>query len=294
MGDAAASSSQPAQAAAAASASSSAASRSLLSALQASLAPLLSSPRLPRGALRLHALFSAPRPALELFPFAHVGGSGSAGVGAPLEARVEHVFCTAAWSDEEEDELAEEAQPSGESQAASLASQATTSDVGSASTTAAGPGGRTSRLIYALECFLYTIPSTHAAILYVSKLDSSGWAPAVVPAAVVPFLPSASEGGSAAGCSLVRAITIGFLRHFASLEHWASAPTPVEHCSIHVLARAQPAYLFPSSPDNPSKHVLSDGKLIAWWRGVLSDVAKEQSNAEGRNFYIVPGYDERM
>ncbi|CEH14892.1 HISTONE ACETYLTRANSFERASE RTT109 [Ceraceosorus bombacis] len=183
-----------------------------------------------RGTARVHVLFSTPSSAKELYPFAHVDPQSSKPPPKPLDAFVEHVFCT------------------------------------------------------------------RAAVLYVSKVDSTGWAPRAVDANLVDFVQGFEKQSSNAvhpksqPTSLVRLTTTAFLSHFASLRHWETKHAPITHCSIHVLARSQGAYLFPSSPENPLKRVLPDGKLIAWWRQVLSDV-NASTGYKGRNFYIVPGYD---
>ncbi|PWN42078.1 hypothetical protein IE81DRAFT_323903 [Ceraceosorus guamensis] len=228
-----------------------------------------------RGRARVHVLFSTPSSAKELYPFAHVDPQSSKPPPKPLDAFVEHVFCTVSWEDAHSDEATTECGTAKEGQ---------------------GSSQHTGRLIYALECYLYTIPAQRAAVLYVSKVDSTGWAPRAVDANLVDFVQgfekqsSNAEHPKSQPTSLVRLTTTAFLSHFASLRHWGTKQKPITHCSIHVLARSQGAYLFPSSPENPLKRVLPDGKLIAWWRQVLSDV-NASTGYKGRNFYIVPGYD---
>ncbi|KDN37219.1 hypothetical protein K437DRAFT_259893 [Tilletiaria anomala UBC 951] len=264
------------------------------------------------GRVKLHVLFGAPRPARELYALAHVHPLRPDGKNGWLEANVteawcEKVFLSASW--EEGDEKV-------------------------------GEGG--SRLIYALECFLYTLPNHRSAVLYVSKLDTTGYAPPGIIDPVFkdarPFISAVlakRQQDSAQGratptpvpTTLVKLLTHSFLSYFTSFAHWrlpVSHPSPsfsreqgefaIDHLSLHILARAQAAYLFPSSPDNTRKHVLSDAALIKWWRSVVSDVVAnaqlpapaEHSDGEPEKsssdvnvagtatrvdtFYLIPGY----
>lgn len=219
-----------------------------------------------RGRVRLQVLFSVPRQARELYPYAHVDALDASKTARShsIEAYVEQVFMTASYAEE-------------------------------------GADGQ-ERLTYALECFLYTLPKQRAAVLYVSKLDSSGWGPRLAPRHLQPFLTQQSRDASSsaaaplqASTSITRVITEAFLRHFACLDHWAADDRlpRVEHLSLHILARAQGAYLFPSSNENATKHILTDGQLIKWWRSVVSSVVAraKDNHLDARPFYIIPGYD---
>jgi regulator of Ty1 transposition protein 109 len=215
-----------------------------------------------RGSIRLHVLFSTPRPAKDLYPFAHVdtGDQNNLRSTTPVEAYVEHIIMTASYTEE---------------------------------------GQEQGRLMYALECFLYTLPKHKSSLLYVSKLDSSGWGPKAIPKHLqASLLGSLSQGDPSwdSSSSITRVITKDFLSWFASLSHWSSnASLPsIRHISIHILARAQGAYLFPNSNDNKGKHLLSDGALIKWWRSVMSSVVcgvRRRAPIEAKPFYIIPGYD---
>ncbi|KAL7747878.1 hypothetical protein RI367_006813 [Sorochytrium milnesiophthora] len=48
---------------------------------------------------------------------------------------------------------------------------------------------------------------------------------------------------------------------------------------LHVSARAAPVYLFPQSPGNASKRVLTDHELVKWWLRMLDSVASELDNS---------------
>jgi regulator of Ty1 transposition protein 109 len=216
-----------------------------------------------RGKIRLHILFSTPRPAKDLYPFAHVdtGDAGNLHLAQPVEAYVEHIIMTASYT---------------------------------------GEGQEQGRLMYALECFLYTLPKHKSSLLYVSKLDSSGWGPTTVPKHLQALLlesPGQEDALWDSSSSITRVITKAFLSYFASLSHWSNDTRlpAVGHISIHILARAQGAYLFPNSNDNKGKHILSDGALIKWWRSVMSSVVcgvrRRGRSIDARPFYIIPGYD---
>ncbi|PWN35211.1 uncharacterized protein FA14DRAFT_133262, partial [Meira miltonrushii] len=231
-----------------------------------------------RGKIRLEVLFSIPRQARELYPYAHYDAQDASKTARSysVEAYIEHVFMTASYINEEAESEKKEGEPEGKT----------------------GP-----RLMYALECFLYTLPKHRSAVLYVSKLDSSGYGPRLPAKHLQPFLPRQKDDASSsaaaplhASTSITRVITEAFIRHFASLDHWNGQDKrlpKVDHLSLHILARAQGAYLFPSSNENSTKHVLSDGQLIKWWRSVVTSVVglAKSNQLDVRPFYIIPGYD---
>ena len=128
-------------------------------------------------------------------------------------------------------------------------------------------------LVSAVEACIYHAPATDCAILYVSKVDSTGQGLTPPPTA-----------------TLVRAFI-----------HWYANPAtrPVAVCNLWVqlFARAQGQYLFPNSSDYPRKRPLSDARLCAWWRRVLGQVGREvreEMGSEGRvdMYYVLPGHNE--
>ncbi|KAF5382638.1 hypothetical protein D9615_002945 [Tricholomella constricta] len=129
-------------------------------------------------------------------------------------------------------------------------------------------------LVAAIDASVYNIVSTSSAILYISKVDSTGQA----------MSPSPTY-------CLVKA----FLAFYADP---ATRPLAAEHLWIHLFARAQAQYLFPNSAEYAGKHPLSDIKLCAWWKRVFSDVAGElEARAQEPSLklklcYILPGYSE--
>ncbi|TFK28031.1 DUF1714 domain-containing protein [Coprinopsis marcescibilis] len=130
-------------------------------------------------------------------------------------------------------------------------------------------------IVTAVEVSLFHIPSTSSAVLYVSKVDSTGQAKGKSPTATI-----------------VRAL----LNHYADP---ATRPVAADHLWIHLFARAQAQYLFPNSADYPGKQPLNDVKLCAWWKRLLSQVASELEprladlpDGKVKAFYVLPGYSE--
>ena len=128
--------------------------------------------------------------------------------------------------------------------------------------------GKPRILVSAVEAALYHIPSTSSAIIYVSKVDSTGQT----------IRPSPTP-----------ALVTALLRYYVSP---ATRPLPAKHVWIHVFARAQKQYLFPNSSEHPNKHVLSDVQLCAWWKKILTAVARETLVPTPRMYYILPGFSE--
>ncbi|TFK40616.1 histone acetylation protein-domain-containing protein [Crucibulum laeve] len=128
-------------------------------------------------------------------------------------------------------------------------------------------------LVTAVEASVYYIPTSSCAVVYVSKIDSTGQSTAPSPTA-----------------SLVRALLTFYTDP-------ATRPLAADHLWIQLFARAQAQYLFPNSADYHGKRPLSDVKLCAWWKRVLSRVAvdvdaKTHSKAVIRPYFILPGYSE--
>ena len=128
--------------------------------------------------------------------------------------------------------------------------------------------------VFALEASNYTIPSTSTALLYISKVDTTGL--------------------SDSSLSPARTLTSAFLSY--QLLH---PPHAVNRIRIHIFAKAQGQYLFPGSVENKGKKVLDDKGLIRWWKGCISASAvavgsgKEGEGKEGlRLFYLIPGLGE--
>lgn len=200
------------------------------------------------GDVRIHTAFSHPRPVRSLYPLAHIHPSDGQ---------------------------------------ASSASDAPTVWQEHVMVTASWKAGDDERLMYALEAYVYTVPAAGAGLLYISKLDSTGYGPTVLPGRT--HLPDAYRHAP----SITTALTAATIAYFASRAHWRMSPH-IRHVSVHVLARAQAAYLFPSSPDNKAKRVLSDAALIRWWQACLSESIAQVREAHPADavsaYYVIPGY----
>lgn len=194
-------------------------------------------------------MFSRPLMVRSLYPLAHIDPSDASALpDASVRVWQEQVLVTAAWKPEDGDE----------------------------------------RLAYALELYVYTMPDQNAALVYVSKLDTTGYGPRAHPQRIRAHLSGAYQQAP----SITSTLTSAAIDYFASRAHWARADSvAVKHVSVHVLARAQGAYLFPSSAAQANKRVLSDAALIRWWHACLSDVVRARHETDHVDaFYMIPGY----
>ncbi|KAG6827416.1 hypothetical protein H0H92_011864 [Tricholoma furcatifolium] len=135
------------------------------------------------------------------------------------------------------------------------------------------------KLVTAVEVTLYNVPSTSSAVLYVSKVDTTGQAAAPSPTAC-----------------LVRAL-LGFFVDPRTRTSVHGART----VWVHVFARAQAQYLFPNSAEYAGKRPLSDVRLCAWWQRMFADVERDLRGRAGvdenhdlktRLHFVLPGYSE--
>jgi regulator of Ty1 transposition protein 109 len=110
-------------------------------------------------------------------------------------------------------------------------------------------------LLSALEARVYTLPNKATTMVYISKVDSSGYS----------ALPARYKPPAITSC-----LTRSFLRYYLSQQ---TRPTPRVFC--HLFARAQKQYLFANSSDGGEKKVLSGLGLCKWWRNVFERVATE-------------------
>ncbi|KAF8340353.1 histone acetylation protein-domain-containing protein [Cantharellus anzutake] len=118
--------------------------------------------------------------------------------------------------------------------------------------------------VCAIEAFLYSLPSTSSAILYVSKVDSTGQG------TVRPNPTSA--------------LVQSFLSYYAS-----PATRPAPNLWVQLFARSQNQYIFPNSAEHSGKHVLRDIKLCKWWKDVIERVAQKNDPNWVRLYYLLPG-----
>ncbi|ORX76465.1 hypothetical protein BCR32DRAFT_271256 [Anaeromyces robustus] len=91
-------------------------------------------------------------------------------------------------------------------------------------------------------------------ILYISKIDTSGW-----------------ETLERQPLSLIRALILGYLNYYQNLYKGTDMTV-----TLHLYTRAKPNYLFPTSDDadTTNKHILTDSELINWWIKTLSHYPK--------------------
>lgn len=123
----------------------------------------------------------------------------------------------------------------------------------------------------ALEAYIYTIPATLSTVIYISKVDSSGYS-ALRPGLKVP--------------ALTNLLMTSFLAYYIAPH---TRPTPRVYCRL--FARAQKQYLFANSSEGGAKKVLSGLGLCKWWRSVFENAvfkARAPSITLGLNCWL-PG-----
>lgn len=134
-------------------------------------------------------------------------------------------------------------------QSAEAGSSAGVSTSASTSAPAATPTPALRRvMVVALHAYLYTIPSSYTSILYISKVDTSGYSPSPLP--------------------LTRQLMVAFLGY-----HLDPSTRPSRNVQISLFARSQSQYLFPNSAQAKGKRVSGGLRLCGWWKGVYEEVA---------------------
>ncbi|CAE6423619.1 unnamed protein product [Rhizoctonia solani] len=135
-------------------------------------------------------------------------------------------------------------------------------------------------LCAALEATLYLFPATSSSILYIGKIDTTGFS---------KVAPSPAR-------NLAR----------ATIDYFVKPDTRPAECGqrvwVHLFARAQSQYLFPDSADWKNKRVLNDAGLVRWWWSLFGDVARDvaeirhcqpESRFKGtKMWYILPGFND--
>ncbi len=127
-------------------------------------------------------------------------------------------------------------------------------------------------IVAGIQAAVYNTPQTSSAILYVSKVDSTGQASAPSPTAL-----------------LVRS----FVRYYVDPK---TRPVDARYLWVQLFARAQEQYLFLGSKEWQGKKPLADVKLCAWWRTCLGRVVADIEGDEDvrvRMYYVLPGYSEK-
>ncbi|GAA6033450.1 hypothetical protein JCM8097_001402 [Rhodosporidiobolus ruineniae] len=152
------------------------------------------------------------------------------------------------------------------SAAAGGASAAATSGEGAATTTISKGEKHEAHIpIVAIEATLCTIPSSSSALVYVSKVDTTG---------LTPPSPSSPSSAQPAPTRLLVASFLAF--------HLLHPPSGAERVRIHIFARSQGQYLFPGSVENATKRVLDDKGLLRWWKGTVERAVKRVEEEKAR------------
>ncbi|WWC88044.1 uncharacterized protein L201_002947 [Kwoniella dendrophila CBS 6074] len=147
--------------------------------------------------------------------------------------------------------------------------------------------GKKKVLVTAISAYLYTFPlpgheRKSNSILYISKIDSSGYSPTPLP--------------------LTRMLIVSFLEYFL---------LNLQNIRIQLFARSQNQYLFANSSKNQNKKVLTGSGLCKWWKSVYEqtviayiksksqlkeqEVGIEKGDDYGEAIqlkYLLPGYAE--
>ncbi|KAI8922557.1 histone acetylation protein-domain-containing protein [Powellomyces hirtus] len=128
----------------------------------------------------------------------------------------------------------------------------------------------------ALSEYIVTRDTAREALIYVEKIDTSGYS---------PNKDEVEKGFRPP--SISRAVVLGYLRY-------AQQTIQAETVAVHLFARAQPAYLFCGSEQNTRKNTLSDRSLLKWWMkvlGTLTPLSPTRTDPLAA-FLYVPGEDQ--
>lgn len=115
--------------------------------------------------------------------------------------------------------------------------------------------------VYALEGALFNLANSNAALVYISKVDTTGLSLHTSPA---------------------RILTIAFLSNLTN--HHSNL-----RFRLHVFAKPAPQYLFPGSSNNKGKKQLSDQQLAKWWMRILAHLDLATSNSQA--YCSIPGLE---
>lgn len=164
-------------------------------------------------------------------------------------------------------------------------------------------------LICALEAYVYHVPSTSSCLVYLSKVDSTGYSPASS-AAPRGELSTSSPSNSARLPPTTYFLLKAFLSYYHPVPSTRSRqiqrPYHHKHVYVSLFARSANQYLFPNSILGGGKKVLGGVKLCKWWRRVFEDIIVdlEKENGAGKDTstqesefrsyltYFLPSYDQ--
>ena len=117
-----------------------------------------------------------------------------------------------------------------------------------------------------IESSIYTFPQTKSMMVYICKVDSTGYATKPSP---------------------THQLVLSFIRYFCDQENVDDGQGGVSNVWIQLFARSQSEYLFLGSKLWKGKKVLGDVGLCGWWKRCLDEVVKGM-NGVGK-WYVLPG-----
>lgn len=120
-----------------------------------------------------------------------------------------------------------------------------------------------------IESSIYTFPQTKSMIVYICKVDSTGYATKPSP---------------------THQLVLSFIRYFCDKEKvdgWIDGQGGVTNVWIQLFARSQSEYLFLGSKKWKGKKVLGDVGLCGWWKRCLGEAVKGME-VVGK-WYVLPG-----
>lgn len=129
-------------------------------------------------------------------------------------------------------------------------------------------------LLCAVEAYIYHVPSTSSCLVYISKVDSTGYS---------PDPPSETSGSGSTKRTRLPPTTYFLLKAFLSFYHplppskslHIQRPHNHKHGYVQLFARSANQYLFPNSILGGGKKVLGGIKLCKWWKRVFEDIAAD-------------------
>ncbi|KAJ9116928.1 hypothetical protein QFC22_004586 [Naganishia vaughanmartiniae] len=164
--------------------------------------------------------------------------------------------------------------------------------------------------ICAMEAYVFHVPATSSCLVYISKVDSTGYHPDI-PWSTEKPIPDATAT-SEQPRSRLPPITYYLLKAFLSFYHPLPPSRALQirrshhhrHAYVTLFARSATQYLFPNSILG-GKKVLGGLKLCKWWKRTFEDVVvdlqREQQAVDDRSTvsevhekyltYCLPGYD---
>jgi regulator of Ty1 transposition protein 109 len=157
-------------------------------------------------------------------------------------------------------------------------------------------------LLCALEAYVYHVPSTSSCLVYISKVDSTGYSPSATSTTVQPTDSSSPDAKPSTRLPPTTYFLLkAFLSFYLPLPLSASPrvvrPHNHKHAYVNLFARSANQYLFPNSILGGGKKVLGGVKLCKWWRRVFEDIIvdlqKERDAAEYQSYltYFLPSYE---